>query len=234
MEISERNSSRTFVELLRGRDGLPGRDGLLGKDGVRGLPGPPGLPGKEGHAGPKNGGVTYTRWGKSTCANGTEREEIYSGIAAAEHLYHTGGGGNYLCMPRVPEYTLPNRVDSNFIGSYLNGVEYELPVPDGHDLNAPCAVCYVSTRSTVIMIPAKTSCPPTWTREYYGYLMAEKRLSKHANQYVCVDRAIEALPGSSANVDSASFCHTQTACGWGLPCPPYVQEKEINCVVCTK
>ena len=54
--MSENNFSRTFVELLRGRDGLHGRDG------VRGPPGSPGQQGKEGPAGPKNGGVTYIRW----------------------------------------------------------------------------------------------------------------------------------------------------------------------------
>ena len=41
--MSENNSSRTFIDLLRGRDGLPGRDG------VRSPTGPPaGLPGKDG------------------------------------------------------------------------------------------------------------------------------------------------------------------------------------------
>ena len=28
LQVSENNSSHTFVELLRGKDGLPGRDGL--------------------------------------------------------------------------------------------------------------------------------------------------------------------------------------------------------------
>ena len=35
--MSENNSSRTFIELLRGRDGCPGRDGVRG---------PPGRPGR--------------------------------------------------------------------------------------------------------------------------------------------------------------------------------------------
>ena len=227
-EVSDRNSSLTFVELLRGRDGLPGRDG------VRGPPGPPGPQGKEGPGGPKCGGVAYTRWGKSTCPNGTRTEEVYSGIAVGEYFQNTGGGGNYLCMPRVPEYTLPHRMDPNFVGSFLNGVEYESPVLGHHNHNAPSAVCYVSTRSTVIMIPAKTSCPATWTREYYGYLMAERNIHKNNKEYVCVDQAMESLPGSFADINAASFTHTVPACGWGLPCPPYVRKEETNCVVCTK
>ena len=38
--------------------------------------------------------------------------------------------------------------------------------------NAPCAVCYASTRVAVTMIPAKTRCPSIWTLEYSGYLMS--------------------------------------------------------------
>ena len=155
-------------------------------------------------------------------------------MTVGEYSQSTGGGGNYLCMPRDPEYSLPHHVDSNFLGSYLHGVEYESPVQGSHNHNAPCAVCYVSTRSTVIMIPAKTSCPVTWTREYYGYLMAEKRTHKNNKKYVCVDQAMESLPGSFADVNAASFSHNQPACSYGLPCPPYVQEKETNYVVCTK
>ena len=98
--MSENNSSHAFVEFLRGRDGLPGRDG------VRGPPGPPGPQGKEGLAGPKNGGITYTIWGKSTCPTGTGREEVYSGIAAGSMHTQSGGGANYLCLPKVPEYDL--------------------------------------------------------------------------------------------------------------------------------
>ena len=43
---------------------------------MRGPPGPPGPQGKEGPAGHKCGGVAYTRWGKSTCPNGTERDDL--------------------------------------------------------------------------------------------------------------------------------------------------------------
>jgi hypothetical protein len=42
-----------------------------------------------------------------------------------------------------------------------------------NNYNVPCAVCYVSTRTSVLMIPAKTQCPSSWTREYYGYLTSE-------------------------------------------------------------
>ena len=99
--------------------------------------------------------------------------------------------------------------------------------------NVPCAVCYVSTRPTVVMIPAKASCPPTWTREYYGYLMTEYK-GHHRTMFECVDEDQESLPGSYGNTDGATFHHVEAACNSLLPCPPYNNNKELNCVVCTK
>ena len=93
-----------FVQLLRGRDGLPGRDGV---PGLVGPPGEHGAQGKEGPAGPQSGGATYIRWGKSSCPSVQGTEMVYTGIAAATFYTQSGGGANYLCMPKVPEFN-PN------------------------------------------------------------------------------------------------------------------------------
>ncbi len=67
LKVSENNGSSVFVELLRGRDGLPGRDGVQGppgpsgEDGSPGPPGPSGEDGSPGPPGPQSGGATYTR-----------------------------------------------------------------------------------------------------------------------------------------------------------------------------
>ena len=55
-------------------------------------------------------------------------------------------------MPKVPEYDLPNRASIDSHGS-LYGAEYEHPLQGSHNHNVPCAVCHVSTRSAVLMIP---------------------------------------------------------------------------------
>ena len=83
------------------------------------------------------------------------------------------------------------------------------------------------------MIPAKASCPPTWTREYYGYLMAEHR-NHHRATFECVDADQESLPGSQDGLNGALFFHAEADCGNGLPCPDYNDHQELNCVVCTK
>ena len=93
-------------------------------------------------------------------------------------------------------------------------------------------MCLGTTRETVLMIPAKTSCPTSWTKEYDGYLMAEWK-NGYRTMFVCVDREQESIPGSAANTDGALFHNTEAVCNT-LPCPPYNSEQELNCVVCTK
>ena len=104
------------MELLRGRDGLPGRDG------VQGPVGPPGTPGKQGLPGPRSGGAIYTRWGKSMCPQVEGTDIIYSGITGGTFYTTPGGGANYLCMSKDPEYSSTLRYRNN-LGSGLNQAE---------------------------------------------------------------------------------------------------------------
>ena len=175
--------------------------------------------------------MTYTRWGKSSCPNVTGTELVYTGRVGGSYHSHTGGGANHLCMPLDPEYTLPywTGVQGH---SYVYRTEYEHPIQGTHQHNVPCAVCYASTRETVLMIPAKTSCPTSWTREYYGYLTSD-HYTHHPSHFECVDRDQESLPGSQGNTYGALFYHVEANCN-GMPCPPYDAQKELNCVVCTE
>ena len=221
------------MELLRGRDGLPGRDGVQGPIGP---PGPAGTPGRQGAPGPRSGGVIYTRWGKSTCPQVAGTQIVYSGITGGTWWNQQGGGANYLCMPKVPEYSPTLRYRPGTDGHALvYGTEYQYPLQGLNDHNVPCAVCHVSTRLTALMIPAKASCPPTWTREYYGYLMTTyKARSHYRTMFECVDRDQESLGGHQANTNGAVFYHVEADCTTGIPCLPYNNHQELNCVVCTK
>ena len=89
------------------------------------------------------------------------------------------------------------------------------------------------------MIPAKASCPSTWTREYYGYIMTAFRGIPgdihYRNMFECVDKDQESLDTALVgNTDGAMFHHVEAYCGSGLPCPPYNNHQELNCVVCSK
>ena len=101
-----------------------------------------------------------------------------------------------------------------------------------HLHNAPCAVCFIPTRAAVVMVPAKTACPPSWTREYYGYLTTNYDIH-HRSSYTCLDINPEGVPGSGASSASAFFYYTITTCN-GLSCPPYENNRILSCAVCTK
>ncbi|XP_003391819.1 PREDICTED: short-chain collagen C4-like, partial [Amphimedon queenslandica] len=185
-----------------------------------------------GQAGPKSGGVVYTRWGRKSCPAGAEL--LYEGITGGSRWDSSGGGANYVCLPIVPQYLSTNEPTwySRMYGTKYEHVNDIFPGKDNH--NAPCAVCYTSTKSVKLMIPAKTRCPSSWTTEYKGYLMTNYYGYKSNKVYECVDENPESIDGSGADVQTAAqICFTRSTCN-GLPCPPYVSNRAITCVVCTK
>ena len=224
-----------YLQILRGRDGrdgLPGRDGQKGERGDKGEKGEKGETGAVGAPGPKSGGVVYTRWGRKSCPNDTGAQLVYEGITGGSDHQHSGGGANYVCLPKVPQY-MSTHVPPGY--SYMVGTEYDSVngiFPGKHNHNAPCAVCYSSTKIVKLMIPARITCPSSWTIEYKGYLMADYFDIKRNAVYECVDENAESIPGSSANTNGALFLFTASTCN-GLPCPPYVNNRVITCVVCT-
>ncbi len=114
---------------------------------------------------------------------------------------------------------------------YINGSEYDHPIVGTHDHNVPCAVCLTKTRETVMMIPARTECPTSWTMEYKSYLMIEYHGHRRST-YKCVDYNQESIPGSHSNVDGALLYLVEAECG-GMQCLSYNSRKELTCVMCT-
>ena len=182
----------------------------------------------------------YTRWGRTTCSNTSGAQLLYAGRAAGSAFNEQGGGANHLCLPEQPQYSTYTAGTAS-ARAHLYGAEYETvgyangPLQSFHNHNVPCAVCYASTRETVVMIPARLSCPSSWTQEYYGYLMAERSNPVHnRSTFECVDQSPQSVPGSIADTNGALFYHTEVKCSRGIPCPPYDAQKEVTCVVCTK
>ena len=228
---SVNTSSFPYIEVLQGRDGRDGRDGVPGPHGLQGQKGDQGVAGPPG---PRNGGVVYTRWGKSSCPNVTGTILVYAGRAGGTYFAHKGGAANYLCMPDDPDYLSYQPGVQGY--NYVYGAEYE---PGGGPLeavtqhNVPCAVCYASTRVAVTMIPAKTQCPSTWTLEYFGYLMSEHNTNHYRTMYECVDKNPDSVPGSASSTNGVLFYHVEASCN-GMLCSPYDPQKELTCAVCTK
>ena len=242
-----------YLDILRGRDGrdgLPGLPGVQGEKGPQGTRGEQGPQGVQGLTGPLSGGAVYTRWGRTVCPSTGGTQLVYKGLVAGSDYETSGGGANYLCITQTPVYlsgtsivpnysTVPKYSANDPALSYVDGTEYELPggFSSLHNDNVPCAVCHTSQRTSKLMIPGTTACPQSWTEEYVGYLMAErsKPVSHKQNKvYECVDKDGEAVPGGKANTDGALMFLVGAACGVGLPCPPFVANRPITCVVCTK
>ena len=223
-----------------GRDGKPGPKGDDGEKGMQGPPGPKGQNGPKGPQGPagppgnssRGGGSTYIRWGKSECTDVYGTSLVYAGWAAGSHYTHNGGGANYLCVSKTPEYLRYKAGNDN--RGLLYGAEYEAvsgqPYHSVHDQNVPCAVCHLPR--SVLMIPGIYQCPKGWTREYYGYLVSS-HFKHRRSEYVCMDWSPDYVQGGQTNQNGALFYHVEPRCG-ALSCPPYQAPRELTCVVCSK
>jgi len=185
----------------------------------------------------RNGGTVYVRWGHDQCP--LTAQLVYSGRVGGPKYNQHGSGSNPQCLPMDPNFLIPISGDQVH-RALMYGAEYEtLTDSNSHvhgrqDFDVPCAVCHVSNRTAVYMVPAKYTCPTGWTKEYYGYLMAELyRQDRQRTQYTCFDNALKPVPGSSANNNGLVFYFVEGRCG-SLPCPPYDNTRELSCAVCTK
>lgn len=168
-----------------------------------------------------------------------------AGLAAGNYYNYHGGAADYIC---VTMDTLWGEYDDSHQShsSRLYGVECEFgeQFSDGgarffgqnlyqHDVS--CAVCR-SNRPTTLMIPGRNQCYPGWTMEYSGYLVSGRAESDHdvsATNYACLDSRPETVLGDVKDENGKLMVLVEGYCG-SLKCPPYVQYREITCVVCSK
>ena len=219
----------------QGSVGPKGTQGSTGQKGTRGYTGQKGSLGQKGEKGTP-GGAIYTRWGKSSCPSVEGTELVYSGKTGGTRHGHRGGAANYLCMPNDPQYGSYTSGTGN--GNYVYGAEYstltrqQMSGVNNHD--APCAICFASTRGSLLMIPAKRSCPAGWTEEYDGYMMSGRYSIEGRTMYICVDGSPDSVSGEDGDdPDRVELFMVEAKCE-GLSCPPYSAEKELTCVVCTR
>lgn len=199
--------------------------GVAGTDGVR-------FP--DGTLQTRAAGIVYTRWGRTVCPSGATL--VYAGYVGAGHHSHPGGGGT-LCLSDAP--TWEDFDDANHDGALLYGTEYETRAGgvarlEGlYNYQARCAVCHRADASSFFMLPGSQTCPQGWTAEYAGYLMATAHNNSGSPGFSCVDRAAEPT-GNPANQDNNLWYPTEFECDGGLPCPPYVNNREATCAVCSR
>ena len=193
-------------------------------------------------SGPSPGsGTTYVRWGKTACPNITGTEKLYDGFAAGDWYEHGGGGTELLCLPSDP--TWGKYSDAHIGHAYIYGAEYEINSENSkrlfnkemHQQNVPCSVCQSAGRSVMLMIPGRYNCYDGWREEYKGYLMTGHHGHAKSTDYSCVDMDPESVQGNAHDQNGRLLYPVEANCrANSLPCPPYVDGREIACVVCTK
>ena len=166
---------------------------------------------------------------------------MFKGITAGSYSNHPGSGSNYLCLPEAPQWKTyvdghqaytGTIVGASYGFSSRNSVFSESNIDtDFSRKPAPCAVCYVGGRSTILMIPARTQCPDGWTTEYAGYLVSElSSIDRKRSSFICWDEAPEILAGG---IGQAAIYPVEVLCG-SLSCSEYINNRELTCVVCSK
>ena len=188
----------------------------------------------------ESSGSTYIRWGRKSCPSVNGTELVYSGFAAGSHYTETGAASNYICLSPDPNWEHYNDSHDAY-GAHVYGAEYQSDGIDNmakflgqnvQDEDVPCSLCR-SSRPTVVMIPGKNQCYKGWTLEYKGYLSAGNFNHAAASEFVCLDIRPDVLQGGHSDKNGVLFYLAEGRCG-SLPCPPYVEGRELTCVVCSR
>ncbi|CAG2222964.1 unnamed protein product [Mytilus edulis] len=181
----------------------------------------------------QNQGSTYIRWGRNDCV-AQNTELIYKGYAAGEKYVYSssyrGGASNMLCLPDDPE--LSNRTAST--NSQIYGTEFEDNdlVTGALNEDVSCALCRSTNTSSTVMFPGRKTCYSGWKEEYNGVL-ASSAYSHNPSPYICVDAHPSYVNGGQRNNDEHRLYVSNLKCG-SIPCPPYTDNVQVNCVVCSK
>jgi len=177
---------------------------------------------------------------------------MVKGHAAGPKYDESGSGSNFLCLHEEPQWKTYFSGHQYSTGS-IYGMEYALfNAGQSHPQNnvfsernngnsplnskpVPCAVCYVTGRSTVLMVPARTQCPDGWTTEYGGYVVSEYPHSqdRKRSSYICMDVAPEVAAAGDITPHQSVIYPVEVHCGT-LPCSLYITGRELTCVVCSK
>ena len=159
---------------------------------------------------------------------------ISTGFAGGSYYSASGGGANYLCLRSDPIFRPTDEVRSSRAEVY--GAEYRFPPKSMlQDHEVPCVICQV-TRRSVLMMPGTNLCDQGWTTKYVGHISSTKSVNNghYRTEFVCTDDDAEMTAYSSPDEDlGVLFYPTQVICG-SVPCIPYVADKDLLCVVCTR
>lgn len=171
---------------------------------------------------------------------------LFVGIIAGGAFNAPGAGVNFQCLPLNPQwlnYNTSVHDPTLHLVSKIRSVEFTtgnlgLFSNTVHQRRALCAQCYTEGRPAITTIPGRTSCPPNWNREYYGYLMASYENYAHPSTYICVDKDPESRSHSNNNYGGGLALVSVDCDGPGTldECSTgeYINNRQMTCTVCTR
>ena len=182
--------------------------------------------------------ATYERIGHDECPGAPGTTLIYEGFTAG--FSTMTGSTSFKCLPIQEEHiSYFADTDAKYTNTseirFVNATEYRT-FKGGNSINnhdAYCAVCHVSGRDTIQVIPATDQCTDnSWTKEYDGYLMTDNS----ATTFTCVDKNMETIPNTGTPVDNAPVLrHIVVPSDLGKNINnEYDSTKVLSCVVCSK
>ena len=230
------NRGSTGAKGSRGSSGGPGPTGPRGSTGQKGSAGFGGSKGQKGERGlcPQSdcgacdfpcyarrkrdtneqnaesdiSGVVYTMWGNSACPLNSSKV-IYSGEMAIV------GKSSYICLPQ--------QTGNEFKDAHMRGEGDKSTTM--HRSQLPCSTCLGPQRNTMLMIPSESTCPPNWTREYYGYIMSTSIAEN--GQFICVDKSSTVNLENNSSLMGAGLYYVK------VNCPSNMCGNRLICTVCT-
>ena len=148
----------------------------------------------------------------------------------------SGDGTNMLCLPDSLTWGKYKDGDDRQRG-HVYGVEIDIEGSnifprDVNNQDQPCVLCHTEN-AVAHMFPGRVTCFPGWSLQYAGYLMSSEHGANINREYFCMDSDPEARMGGGADNNQGIVYLTEGRCG-SLPCPPYVDGREMSCAVCSK
>jgi len=183
--------------------------------------------------------TTYTRWGANSCPD--KSKMLYDGFMANGRYNEPGGGADFQCLPRGPEYNAKvGWRDVNSATLYVTDF-YTASLPAGgtyrkvNYFDASCSVCEVPS-SAVLTIPGSQKCPTGYERQYKGMMFAGRAQDNHIEEYVCVDDAPVGARGTSFGKLLARNANAARLVPVEMSKAPiangYKNYREVGCAVC--
>ena len=151
--------------------------------------------------------------------------------------YIYGSGASLVCLPETPSWNkYHDQTDIN--RGYIYGAELDHETGAGNvfgnqnSLDMPCAVC-MTPHSVTHMFPGRNGCLHGWVEQYTGYLVSGMHGRSVDLEYYCLDAHPETVLHGDVDHNQCVLYAVEAHCG-ALPCPPYVEGREIACMVCSK